>query len=318
MAEDVKTALVPSPFQRRGMLAGVAALVVAAATRLGERSARAATGSPVVQGQTNTADAQTTQVNSNGGVGFSGQSTTNSYGVYGTSVSGSGVVGSSTSGPGLQGFSTSQTGLTGSSQTTYGAFGSSQSGPGLGGFSVSGIGGFLQTQAVGQWAGIVNNTQAATQPGTALGLNVIGNLVVTDGTKSAAVRTSKGLTLLYSVEAPQSLFEDVGRAQLSNGQCRVALDATFLETIDTSNYHVFLTPLGDCRGLYVSTKRAQGFEVRELQGGTSSIEFDYRIVAARANLPPHRFKTLPEPELPKPVDARLLRHPGVGGAPNLP
>jgi len=44
---------------------------------------------------------------------------------------------------------------------------------------------------------------------------------------------------------------------------------------------VFLTPSGDCKGLYVGQRSAGGFEVRELGGGTSSIEFDYRIVAER-------------------------------------
>jgi hypothetical protein len=46
-------------------------------------------------------------------------------------------------------------------------------------------------------------------------------------------------------------------------------------------YHVYLTPLGDCNGLYVANKTATSFEVRELRGGTSDPAFDYRIVAIR-------------------------------------
>jgi hypothetical protein len=42
---------------------------------------------------------------------------------------------------------------------------------------------------------------------------------------------------------------------------------------------VFLTPQGDCNGLYVAQKSSAGFEVRELRGGRSSLTFDYRIVA---------------------------------------
>jgi len=48
-------------------------------------------------------------------------------------------------------------------------------------------------------------------------------------------------------------------------------------------YHVFLTPNGDCRGLYVKQKTAASFEVHELGGGTSSVSLDYRIVALRKN-----------------------------------
>jgi predicted transcriptional regulator with HTH domain len=46
-------------------------------------------------------------------------------------------------------------------------------------------------------------------------------------------------------------------------------------------YHVFLTPRGDCEGLYVGSQTAQGFEVHELRGGSSNIAFDYRIMAKR-------------------------------------
>jgi hypothetical protein len=46
-------------------------------------------------------------------------------------------------------------------------------------------------------------------------------------------------------------------------------------------YHVFLTPSQDCKGLYVNQKSAASFEVHELGGGTSSIAFDCRIMAKR-------------------------------------
>jgi hypothetical protein len=45
-------------------------------------------------------------------------------------------------------------------------------------------------------------------------------------------------------------------------------------------YHVFITPDGDTRGLYVATKTAEGFIVRETQGGRGTLSFDYRIVAS--------------------------------------
>jgi hypothetical protein len=47
------------------------------------------------------------------------------------------------------------------------------------------------------------------------------------------------------------------------------------------SYHVFLTPKGNCRGLYVTKETSRGFEVRELRGGKSNVQFDYRIVARR-------------------------------------
>jgi hypothetical protein len=98
----------------------------------------------------------------------------------------------------------------------------------------------------------------------------------------AAVASGARRVALYAMESPQHWFEDFGAGRLENGTAAVALDPTFAQTVNgASDYHVFLTPEGDCRGLYVSRKTASGFEVRELGGGRSTVAFDYRIVALR-------------------------------------
>jgi hypothetical protein len=77
-------------------------------------------------------------------------------------------------------------------------------------------------------------------------------------------------------------FDDYGSGQLSSGAVTVSLDPGFAQTVNTSiDYHVFLTPKGDCKGLYVTNETVAGFEVKELGGGASSVMFDYRIVALR-------------------------------------
>ena len=69
------------------------------------------------------------------------------------------------------------------------------------------------------------------------------------------------------------------------------LDTDFTKLITRGDYKVFLTPEGNCRGLYVR-KRAASFEVRELQSGTSNVAFSYRIVARRKDIKAHqRFAT---------------------------
>jgi hypothetical protein len=110
---------------------------------------------------------------------------------------------------------------------------------------------------------------------------IAGNLSV-GGSKSSIADTSEGRRLLYALESPENWFEDFGSAQLVDGATVVTIDALFLETVNTEvAYHVYLTPLGDCNGLYVANKTPASFEVHELGGGTSNIAFDYRIVAKR-------------------------------------
>jgi hypothetical protein len=87
---------------------------------------------------------------------------------------------------------------------------------------------------------------------------------------------------LYAVQSPENWFEDTGSGQLHNGAALVAIEPEYAQTVNTGmQYHVFLTPNGDCKGLYVSQKSPGSFEVHELGGGTSSIAFDYRVVARR-------------------------------------
>jgi hypothetical protein len=138
-----------------------------------------------------------------------------------------------------------------------------------------------------------NNTNAP-------GVYIRGTLVAT-GTKSAAVRTSKGTRLLYAVEAPEALFEDVGSAWLVRGKARVDLDALFAEVVQTEQYQVFVSPLSaTTKGLVVVAKDAIGFSVEEIGGGFGSYAFDWRVIAKRKGLPAgHRFATIAQPPLPR-------------------
>jgi len=87
---------------------------------------------------------------------------------------------------------------------------------------------------------------------------------------------------VYAVQSSENWFEDFGSAKLANGSVTVAIDPKFAQIVNTGvQYHVFLTPEGNCKGLFVTNKGANRFEVRELGDGGSSVEFDYRIVAKR-------------------------------------
>jgi len=113
-------------------------------------------------------------------------------------------------------------------------------------------------------------------------MDIGGNLSCTGNIGAAIHLPNDNWTRLYNIESPENWFEDFGSGQLSGGRAEVKLEPKFVTTVNSSmDYHVFLTPNGDSRGLYVARKTATSFEVREQGGGISSIAFDYRIVAKR-------------------------------------
>jgi TGF-beta propeptide len=100
---------------------------------------------------------------------------------------------------------------------------------------------------------------------------------------------------VYAMQSPENWFEDFGSGVLTNGAMAVPLDPTFTSTVNTAiDYHVFLTPRGECEGLYVTNVTRSGFEVRELHHGSSNVAFDYRIVAKRAGYENQRLEDVTE------------------------
>lgn len=90
--------------------------------------------------------------------------------------------------------------------------------------------------------------------------------------------------IMFAPEAPEVLFEDYGVGQLSNGTAFIDIDPNFTHNIIVDNEHplkVFIQLEGDCNGVYVTQKSAEGFMVKELQNGTSNVSFSWHIVANR-------------------------------------
>ena len=206
------------------------------------------------------------------------------------SISGalSGVTGiSGTQGPPLLNIPTTA-GVVGTSSNSPGVIGTSNGQVGVFGFSTNGIGIVGQTNNPASFAGFFT-----------------GNVMIT-GTKSAAVPFPDGTRrALYCMESPELWFEDFGTARLKGGRTIVKLDADFAKVIKRGDYRVFVTPEGDCRGLYVRRK-ANSFEVRELMSGKSSITLSYRIVGRRKDIKtPRRFAKV-DTRLPMPAAAARM------------
>ncbi len=124
-------------------------------------------------------------------------------------------------------------------------------------------------------------------------VDVSGNLTC-NGTVKGAVKTSDNQQVgVYAVQSAENWIDDYGSGALVNGVATIDLEPQFARTVTTdAGYHVFLTPNGDCEGLYVTRKGVSSFEVHELKGGKSNVQFDYRIVAHRKGFEAARLPDL--------------------------
>jgi hypothetical protein len=209
--------------------------------------------------------------------------------------SGTGVLGiSGKAGPSLPApFKSAPAAVIATSDLNPGVISASQANSGVIGFSAKNIGMVGITQNPASYAGYFQGNVHMT--GTLSSDSVKGAVVpFPDGTKR----------LLVCMESPEPWFEDFGAGKLKRGRATVKLDADFAKVITLNDYCVFLTPEGDCQGLFVR-KHGKSFEVRELQGGTSSVAFSYRIVGKRKDIKGHkRFAKI---EVPAPISLAKAR-----------
>ncbi|MGI8688124.1 MAG: hypothetical protein ACR2M3_06050 [Thermomicrobiales bacterium] len=223
----------------------------------------------------------------NGGVGVFGiNSNAAGIGVQGFNDHGPAVQGNTSEGTGVKGIATSGTGVSGASASGTGVYGSTTNGF----FGVFGAAGTPAGAAgVLGYSGTANGTafgSVVVAPATIAGyfngeVHVEGPFYVDPiSNKHGVIAHPDGSKrVFYSMEAPESWVEDFGRDTLAGGKAEVRLDADFAAVVHTDDYHVFVTPQTDTKGLYIAARGATGFTVREQQGGTSSGAFSWRVVA---------------------------------------
>jgi hypothetical protein len=272
--------------------------------------------------------------------GVYGSSTGNgTHGVYGSSPLGNGVAGATTSTSGGSGVSGVSTGTHGSGN---GVYGSGASGPGVEGISQRANGIVGVTTADG-FAGIyahekdngfgiaadsydksgtffpisVQGDNAQTMLFEAYNMGTGGDCFITafaDLQCSGGVsgsdlrvrhRNDRGTRIAsYASESASATIEDDGTAQLSGGLTTVELNPDFAGLLDHRWYYVFLTPLGDSHGLYVSLKTPSAFQVRVSGGARESVAFDYRVVGHPRDASNGRLSPAPPQRVPPAIPAQ--------------
>lgn len=171
-----------------------------------------------------------------------------------------------------------------------------------------GVAGFAKNggNAVDRWGGYFeyrNSSSLSDAPiayGYVAGLTAADNVVhgiAFSGAKSTIIKDdNNNPRLLYCPEAPEILFQDYGTGELENGSAHIDLERLMTKSIRVDKEHpmkVFIQLEGDCAGVYVTNKSAKGFDVKELQHGTSNVPFSWQIIASRADEMDSEGKTIP-------------------------
>ena len=232
--------------------------------------------------------------NSSGVYGVAAATTGPTFGVIGQNYGGSNQVGTVGAGVyGLMSYTPSLTGGSISARAGVQGDGGRASSWGVLGTADDNAAGIFYSNASGNTTYTVAAINLDGPPfyaandanGSGCWIDYKGDLTCTGAVSNvAAVENGQRKVALTAIQSPKNWFEDFGSEQLASGATVITLEPEFAQTVNTKmEYHVFLTPNGDCKGLYVAAKTPTSFEVRELGGGTSSVHFDYRIVALRKN-----------------------------------
>ena len=106
------------------------------------------------------------------------------------------------------------------------------------------------------------------------------------GTKSREAETEDyGNRLLYSYEMPSPMFGDVGEGVIGeDGKAYIAIDPVFSETVNLSQYQVFLQKYGSGE-VYVSERKPSHFLVE----GTPGLSFGWEIKAKQKGFEQQRL-----------------------------
>ena len=255
-----------------------------------------------------------------------------STGVFGlatTSASGTGVVGAGNSSATVSTLAGGSGGaFTGATAGVYGYASTASNGTGVigvgnngavqtdangsgGAFSGSTDAVYAYATSTSQGAAAIKTYNAATAGNVyvnylsdgALGSAGTSYKIIGTGTVSTIVKDINNKTVaLHAPEAPEIYFEDYGEGLLINGKAHINIDPVFTKNILVNEKHplrVFVQLYGDCKGVFVSNTSANGFDVTELQGGTSNTPFQWHIVCNRAD------EYLPNGQVSKNADIRF-------------
>lgn len=94
------------------------------------------------------------------------------------------------------------------------------------------------------------------------------------------VKVNEKTSPVYAVTGLTAKLYENGAAQLVNGEAFVAFDSNYKMLLG-DNPTVTVTPNGNCNGIYISSVTKEGFTVKEMNNGTSSVAISWISVGNR-------------------------------------
>jgi hypothetical protein len=106
--------------------------------------------------------------------------------------------------------------------------------------------------------------------------------VYTSGKQIELVTNNEIVTPSYSVTSPDVTVYKKGKIQLTNGTAFVTFDENYANLLGESPI-VTASPMGACNGVYVTNVTRNGFEIKEQNNGSSSVEISWIAVGDRVD-----------------------------------
>jgi hypothetical protein len=145
----------------------------------------------------------------------------------------------------------------------------------------NGIGGGFYGDMMGGW--VRGDIAGLTTMGSMYAALNVGN-TYNYGYHADLVNTGAAITPAYAVTSTTVKVYDDGSGQLNNGTIRVNFTPQYAALIKGNGKPtITVTPQGQCNGLYIVSVDENGFNVAELNNGTSNVEFSWIAVGKRVD-----------------------------------
>lgn len=167
-----------------------------------------------------------------------------------------------------------------SASASYGVYGSSA--------FASGTGKSMSNEAIGIGGGFFGDLVGSVSKGSVIGQMNSGDLfsqynkgnLYTFGKNVELVQSAEEIIPVYPVSSTEATVYAKGKAKMLKGTASISFPEDY-KALTGEIPIVTVSPMGDCKGVYISSVDQNGFTIRELGNGKSNVNISWISVAQR-------------------------------------